>query len=376
MFRYPLKKKNINRLFLILTIPVLVFAGNYTVKKWDTIWDLSGKYLGDPYSWERIWQANRQVNDPHWIYPGDILNIPGAGDDYQGGQNSNNNSSESYNSDASASQPPVSTTGLKFTKPPISKELATIDSSSTFASDDYNQNRDKFASKGFTEELFRQVSFLWSKANNSGVVLPGNAYIYEKREIGTFREYENIECVIESGNNFSIGDTIEVIHPVKYQKLKGQVTNLVKKVALGTVAELFTAPSGQKMMKIKLYKLWDSVVNNDRVIKAESLPPMVVESLVAPEKRIEGNLFLKAEKTEISYVFQPFILDIGESEGVKLGDVYLIYKNSNSKIEKEPSAMGFIVHISGRSSTLMISNMRQIVDVGDRVSLYKRVSLK
>ncbi len=45
----------------------------YIVKKGDTLWDISGRYLDSPWRWKEIWATNKQIKNPNLIYPDDIL---------------------------------------------------------------------------------------------------------------------------------------------------------------------------------------------------------------------------------------------------------------------------------------------------------------
>lgn len=49
----------------------------HEVRRGDTLWDLAGRYLQDWFRWPEIFEASRDVvEDPHWIYPGEILTLP------------------------------------------------------------------------------------------------------------------------------------------------------------------------------------------------------------------------------------------------------------------------------------------------------------
>lgn len=79
----------LKKILLIITgaaMSAMVFAGDvitlkknapktYVVKKGDTLWDISGIFLNQPWLWPKLWRLNPNINNPHLIYPGDELRL-------------------------------------------------------------------------------------------------------------------------------------------------------------------------------------------------------------------------------------------------------------------------------------------------------------
>lgn len=60
--------------------PAMAVPEIYTIRKGDTLWDISDHYLDNPWQWPKLWSYNPDIRNPNWIYPGDRLRLRRGGE--------------------------------------------------------------------------------------------------------------------------------------------------------------------------------------------------------------------------------------------------------------------------------------------------------
>lgn len=67
---------------LSLSLAAPAAAADYTVQRGDSLWKIAREQLGDGTRWGELYAANRDtVRDPSLIYAGQVLKIPGSGEE-------------------------------------------------------------------------------------------------------------------------------------------------------------------------------------------------------------------------------------------------------------------------------------------------------
>jgi hypothetical protein len=289
----------------------------HTVVRGDNLWDLSQRYLGNPFLWPEIYRLNRDVvEDPHWIYPGEVLRLPG----------------DEPTVIAEVPQPPAPDTVAVEPAMPVDPAAPTI-----FARRDGPVTR---VPSGMGEVGVVGIE-------PAPTVRPGQVLVapYVDREGGP----RGFGRIIKSGDltgvaqateryRFQPYDRVFIAPPVGYVAPEGERYLAVRlgpviedqgQIIIPTgVVEVTKSPRSEVAAVAKIVNVFDEISTEDRLIPLDTAG---VSTRVRPAAVADGP------STQIRWIYgepvlpnvQNFVvLAMSARDGIRMGDEFLIYKPS------------------------------------------------
>lgn len=282
----------------------------YTVKKGDTLWDISNRYFDTHWRWPQIWSENQQIMNPHRIFPGERLRL--------------------YHQVWDASREPESLDQPECSSP---DRLPVIESRYYVYS---SIHRIGFV-KAQIVESSGQVTLVKGDKNVQKTMLGQDEAIY----------------VTPSGNaTLKVGDMYAVYRQplqVKDPESKENVGFQYYKTGLIRIVE-----SREDFVVAKVEKAFRSIMVNDILLPYEPLSSKI--KLIPGKVGVFGKIFMTEESTEIFGDDAVAYINRGSEDGIQTGQTYAMYEEYliGSELDFVDFGSLLVLHTEATTATVLI----------------------
>ena len=307
----------------------------YVVVKGDTLWDISERFLNSPWLWPEVWYVNPQIENPHLIYPGDIITLVYVDGVPQlrveRGKGTFKLSPQARAERLDKAIPTIPLDAIKqFLSQPLVADQSTLD----------------------------DAAYVVSSAGEHLIVGRGDR-IYVR---GISEDDGNRHHVFRPGGPYVDPDTREVLGYEAMYLGDGSV-------------EKFGDPS-----TLELTRTTREINIGDRVM------PMTQEDVFAyftphsPDEEVDGNIIAVVDGVSQIGQYQIVVLNRGTREGVDVGTVFEIYqtgelvadqvskeRNAAVKLPDEKAGVLMVFRTFEKVSFGLIMKATSALHVGDRV---------
>ena len=343
---------------------------SHTVKRGDTLWDLAKLYLGDSFLWPEIYRLNTDViDDPHWIYPGEVLKLPAPGATptvaeappvQQAGEPT------PAAPPAPAAAPAPTATGTPVYEPPI----GVLDGPTVFPQSriDAPVSKRKSAPPAPMPAV-KLGTFLSAPYvdRNGG-----------PRGAGRVVKVLNLSVTVSGRDPKSraqLHDDIFISPPVgsaaaegeRYVTYKfGPYLDDVGQVVIPTgIVQVTRAPRDREAAVAQVIGMFDEIEADQRLMPYDSTalhvvgrPEPIVDSIVTEVRAVSGNPILPSVQDYL-------LVDVTSRDGIKIGDEFVLFEpHSKSDVSGAPAnpeiviARAQAVRVTRYGTTLMIMGER------------------
>lgn len=334
---------------------------SHTVKAGDTLWDIARTYLGDPFLWPQIYRLNTAVvADPHWIYPGEVLNLEAVA-----GQTA----VPTTDTPGPVSAP--SGTPAPRPSPGITVLPPRMDQSDPGGSDGMDLFRRRKVSAQNAFKTYREARFHPLRAGefySSGFLTEGDelpwgellgAVTPEQIESGRTRaaiqNFTSVGMRPPEGASYSVGDTLVVVDrrdaPVGYGQIVAP-TGLIR----------VTGHNGNQTLG-DVIAVYGPIRNGQSIIPAETFTDPGASQYQRVEDGIEGRVLVSRDSRELRHPQEVLFIDIGRSSGVSPGDLFNARRTPGPQDKTEADAVDEVmavlqvIHVRGKTATVKVLNV-------------------
>jgi LysM domain-containing protein len=379
---------------------------SHTVVRGETLWSISQMYFNDPLLWPEIYRLNTNViEDPHWIYPGEVLNLSESATLAQGGDTTVSVPQDTTSAPADtvkAAPPPGDTVAAVVPLDTARAPLDTIPADTTqFAPVEapppttVNESNETIFDRRRTSQQvvqdvlrayvhqpyrpirageFYAAGFLSENERLPwGQILGATATpaIHRLTERTSATTFEEIAIRPPRNASYHVGDSLllarldpgldfgnwgDVVVPIGIAR----VTSVEKEQVLSEVVTQF-ARIHEGFVAMPLEPFHD--------------PGQVRPTAVA--HGLTGRLLRARDPHPIAGAQQFYFIDKGRRDGVAVGDIFEVYKPAEGfagSASEEVRAVMMIVHTREKSATgLLLQIMNPALEQGLPVRLVKKM---
>lgn len=368
-----------------LAVPTVLLAQRpetHTVNKGDTLWDLAQQYLGDPLLWPEIYRLNTNVvEDPHWIYPGEVLRLVPGGDisAVPTADTPLPPAAEAEDQVAAADSAAPAEAEAEPAEPALAEpqvgDLAVEDQGDARDNVDLTPlvgTRDRRISSGPTLEVnlerayrpIRRSEFFSSGFLTEGQSLPygtmlGTVTPLQIEAVSattTANLFNKVGITPPAGGRYQVGDSLLVVRVGRELRGYGDVilpTGLVRVVDVSrpeVVAEVVAA--------------YGQILNGQRVLPVEKFTDPGNVRPVPISDGVHAKLLAHRDRQPLTGPQDVVFLDKGRADGVALGDVFELRSSAREHAEgaaeiEQAVATLQVVHVGEHHSTARVAKVVQ-----------------